>query len=102
MLCSAACVSQVSARARASTREAVEAAQIAAACAVFVEGVVNVAAVVELQSCSSCRHSRPTLTDGDPEPILKCHRYPPTLFVLDDELTQAFPDANEPCGEWST
>jgi hypothetical protein len=51
-------------------------------------------------SCATCRHSQPTITDDDDQPILKCHRYPPTLFVLDGELTQAWPDANHVCGEW--
>jgi hypothetical protein len=52
--------------------------------------------------CFVCRHSRPTITDDDGEPILKCHRYPATLFVLDGELTQTWPDAVEICGEWAS
>jgi hypothetical protein len=51
--------------------------------------------------CSTCQHSRPTLTDPPEEPILKCHRYPPVLLVLNGELLQSWPDAVEPCGEYS-
>lgn len=50
-------------------------------------------------TCESCKHSRPTITD-DFEPLLKCHRYPPQLFVLAGVVNQAWPDANEPCGEY--
>jgi hypothetical protein len=51
--------------------------------------------------CAQCRFSRPTISDNPEEgPILKCHRYPPTLMVIDDEVIQAYPDANEWCGEF--
>jgi len=51
-------------------------------------------------SCSRCVHSRSTISDVEAEgQLLKCHRYPPVLFVLDDELRQGHPDAVEACGE---
>jgi hypothetical protein len=53
-------------------------------------------------TCGQCSHAQPVISDDESEgPILKCHRYPPTLFVLDGEVTQAFPDAVDACGEWS-
>jgi hypothetical protein len=52
--------------------------------------------------CSNCSFSRPTISDEPTEgPILKCHRYPPQLFILDESVTQAFPDATDACGEWA-
>lgn len=50
--------------------------------------------------CSTCNYSAPTIGD-DSEPVLKCRRFPPVLFVLDGQPTQAFPDAVDPCGEHS-
>lgn len=53
-------------------------------------------------SCSNCNYSRPAISDDPDEgPILKCHRYPPVMFVIDDEVNQSFPDAYEICGEHS-
>lgn len=34
------------------------------------------------------------------EPRQRC-RFPPTLLNTEDGLMQAFPDADEVCGEWS-
>lgn len=52
------------------------------------------------QGCMNCRFSRPALSDEDNELMLKCHRYPPVLLVLDGDVIQAYPDAAEWCGEW--
>lgn len=53
-------------------------------------------------SCATCRHSRPVLSDIEEEgPLLKCHRYPAQMLVVDGDVIQAQPDADEPCGEWS-
>lgn len=52
-------------------------------------------------SCSRCRHSRPALSDDGETPLLKCHRYPATVFMLGDEVAQTYPEADEPCGEYS-
>jgi hypothetical protein len=53
-----------------------------------------------MMTCAECAHSRPALTDVENEPILKCHRYPATIFVFDGEIAQTYPEADEPCGEW--
>jgi hypothetical protein len=55
-----------------------------------------------MSECATCKHSEPVLSDIETEgPLLKCRRYPPTVLVLDGEVIQAFPDASDPCGEWS-
>lgn len=51
--------------------------------------------------CATCYYSRAVISDEEDEgPILKCHRFPPLLFVFEDEIIQAFPDADEWCGEY--
>lgn len=50
--------------------------------------------------CSTCNYSAPMIGD-DGDPVLKCRRYPAALFVWDGHVTQAFPDAVDPCGEHS-
>lgn len=51
-------------------------------------------------TCANCIHSTPVLSDHPHEgPILKCHRYPPVLIILDGDVSQAHPDAYEVCGE---
>lgn len=55
-----------------------------------------------MKSCSNCQHSVLGFSDVESEgPLLKCHRYPPTLLVVAGEIAQAFPDAYEVCGEHS-
>lgn len=55
-----------------------------------------------MNTCATCRHSTPVLSDEPAEgPILKCRRYPPVIFIdADGELGQTSPDATDVCGEW--
>lgn len=58
--------------------------------------------VNEPLTCANCNYAQPAISDEPDEgPLWKCHRYPPTLLVVDDEIIQAFPDADEVCGEHS-
>lgn len=55
-------------------------------------------------SCSTCEFSSPTFLDDQPEPVLECRRFPPTLLSHGDfdGLTQAWPRVGETdwCGEY--
>lgn len=51
------------------------------------------------RSCENCSHSNMAILDGG-EPVLKCYRYPPQLFIeADGGLAQAVPEATHVCGE---
>lgn len=58
-----------------------------------------------IDGCVNCRYSR---VDHEPDqgfddgPLLRCHRYPPTLVVIDGEPAQILPDvrADDWCGEY--
>jgi len=55
-------------------------------------------------TCASCRFSGPGFAEDDhddPTPVLLCGRYPPSLFVLGGQVTQAVPQvhADDWCGE---
>lgn len=51
--------------------------------------------------CVSCVYAVAGLSDEPDEGLLlKCHRYPPVQLVLDGDIVQSFPDAEEPCGEY--
>ena len=52
-------------------------------------------------NCDGCVYAHPIITDDTNQPALKCHRYPPRLFVWDGQLTQSLPDATDWCGEWT-
>lgn len=57
-----------------------------------------------MSGCADCRYSQ---VDHEPDegyddgPLLRCHRYPPTVFGLDGEATQTWPNvrAEDWCGE---
>ena len=53
-------------------------------------------------SCGDCVHSRMSFNEQqDDEPVFKCHRYPPQIFIdADGEIAQSFPDAWMSCGEF--
>ncbi len=51
--------------------------------------------------CVSCVYSVLGISDDlEDDPILKCHRFPPVIFVIDNEVAQTSPDANYVCGEF--
>jgi hypothetical protein len=53
-------------------------------------------------SCVDCHHAAVSVSDIESEgPLLFCHRYPPVLFILDGHVTQAHPEADEICGEFT-
>lgn len=64
---------------------------------------------MEDRNCNMCRYSSLGVIEGgdqDGEPVLKCMRYPPSIFFYnhgDDEhgLGQANPEAVAICGEYS-
>jgi hypothetical protein len=52
-------------------------------------------------TCEGCVYANPAISDIEEEgPLMFCHRYPPQLFILDGELTQAYPQALNGCGEY--
>jgi len=53
-------------------------------------------------SCGDCIYSRLSFSDQQDDPVFKCHRYPPQIFLDGDgEIAQAFPDAWMSCGEFT-
>lgn len=52
-------------------------------------------------TCDGCWYAVPTISD-DQQPMVKCHRFPPAIFVHEGEVAQAFPDASDRCGEYKT
>jgi hypothetical protein len=57
-----------------------------------------------MDQCGTCRHAHISFDPDDPEqPTMECRRYPPQVFVLNDEPAQAFPsiDSDMSCGEWA-
>jgi hypothetical protein len=50
-------------------------------------------------TCEGCTYNIVTISD-DEKLIEKCRRFPPLLFVFEDEITQSFPDAHQRCGEF--
>ncbi len=54
------------------------------------------------ENCSNCSHSVVSFFEAEDGPTLTCRRYPPQIFVLDGEPTQASPDVGTDhwCGEW--
>lgn len=55
--------------------------------------------------CATCKHAvMSTPADPNETPRLKCRRYPPTVLVNfhlgHGDIIQAFPDADETCGEY--
>lgn len=52
-------------------------------------------------NCANCTFSHVNEFD-DGQIGLLCRRYPPQIFVLDDQPTQAYPDVSNDhwCGEW--
>lgn len=55
-------------------------------------------------NCTTCRYSQIDHDPGegfDDGPLLRCHRYPPTVVALGDEPVQTWPNvgANDWCGE---
>lgn len=58
---------------------------------------------MQAKECSDCIHSRVTVSDVEEEgPILKCHRFPPVMMVINSQVVQGYPDADQYCGEWKT
>ena len=51
-------------------------------------------------TCEGCVHARPAITDDQENIIMQCHRFPPVIFVLNEEVTQGFPNATDRCGEY--
>lgn len=56
-------------------------------------------------NCLTCTHSQITEANApgmEGEIIAECHRFPPQVFVLNGEVTQAYPSVtnNDICGEW--
>ena len=51
--------------------------------------------------CDTCAFGVPCMLD-EGEVVLKCHRFPPVIVVLDGEVTQVLPQVDELdwCGEW--
>lgn len=57
--------------------------------------------IMQDSNCDGCFFATPTVTD-DAELGVKCHRFPPVIFVLEGEVTQTFPDAYDKCGEYKS
>lgn len=53
-----------------------------------------------MDECIGCIHAHMDM-DGMEDILLKCRRYPPQVLVVDGEVAQTFPDANQRCGEYS-
>jgi hypothetical protein len=54
---------------------------------------------MEDTTCDGCRFA--ILGVGDDKiPNVKCRRYPAQIFVLNDRVSQSFPDAIHRCGEY--
>lgn len=53
-------------------------------------------------NCLTCTFSHVNELDDDAGFDMRCLRFPPQLFVLDGELSQAVPSVNAEmvCGEW--
>jgi hypothetical protein len=56
-------------------------------------------------SCPSCCYSQVDHEDDngfDDGPLLRCHRFPPTVIALGGELVQTWPNVKETdwCGEY--
>lgn len=51
------------------------------------------------ETCEGCVYAHVTIMENN-EPVMRCRRYPPQLFVQDGEICQAFPDAWRRCGEY--
>lgn len=49
------------------------------------------------RSCSTCEFADPGVGD-EGELLVHCRRFPPQLFVLDGETTQAWPQPHH--GDW--
>jgi hypothetical protein len=56
-----------------------------------------------MNSCGTCLHSTPIVTDDNEDVVLICRRYPPQVFPLGEDTACAFPqiDASDCCGEWA-
>jgi hypothetical protein len=57
-----------------------------------------------MADCSSCRFSRVDYMEGegyDDGPLMRCHRYPPQIFVVDGDPAQTWPNIgpDDWCGE---
>jgi len=50
--------------------------------------------------CTGCRHASPTVSPKNETLLFECLRYPPTLFYIDGEFINIFPDAIRRCGEY--
>ena len=49
--------------------------------------------------CTGCRYAQPTVSKTE-NLLLECFRYPPTVFFIDDDFVNVFPDAIRRCGEY--
>jgi hypothetical protein len=52
--------------------------------------------------CGTCKFVEIVILDDGDGPALTCRRFPPTLFVLDGEVTQTLPQVTQDdwCGEY--
>jgi hypothetical protein len=50
--------------------------------------------------CTGCRYASPTISSKNESLLFECLRYPPTLFYIDGDFVNVFPDAIRRCGEY--
>jgi len=53
-------------------------------------------------TCDGCLYAHPAITDEEDDIVMKCRRFPPTVFVFEEDVHQMFPDANTRCGEYKS
>lgn len=58
----------------------------------------------DANTCDGCMYAIPIIgiaLTGDAEPLMKCRRYPPQIYLDGDgDTCQGFPDADYRCGEY--
>lgn len=52
------------------------------------------------EDCTGCKFAFPMISDDDL--VIKCRRYPPQIYVVDDVVCQTFPDTHHRCGEYKS